>query len=951
MPRISSAAKRQQGAANHRDTRHENGLVGPGKRVQKQKSNGHLNGHVKSSDSVPQHPPLPETPPPTNGNVRQPAPLADAIMESKVAMDHPRRPSVSGYSESSSSESFNNPPLIAVSNENHRRIDVNAAKNPDVHRDTNLLALALTIIRSCPLSDTIAILIVLLQLPPTFLTIIHLLFATLTFVPPSNYAPGGVTFQDIFNGTLGTPSVPVIVIVDLLVLLVWLFLWSPVQELALDLAQSVIALTLGGGTSGKEAGMKNILVCFSVIGASHFTRHNGAKQSGLRALITSSTGGLLGTPDPDDPLEPVPHTGNKKGAWLWLRCILGIHILAQGGVRYIRNWYVRRERRDTVASVGDPEAAKGPADASNDASNAQAQDDSSTSLPLSNAVITKKKKKHSAQVRIRQPLWAALASTKIVVVKEYETSHAAVESAGTNATDINNLGNAPFDTEAERIWITHIGSDSICFSTSFFPSYHPSDNLDSSCAGVDKSKPFYVRVNETTWQPTRTNTIESDHSVGDVTRWEGEIFGLAPMSSYTCEFISTVDKTVIFSTRVRTRQPQLDSATIGLVPNSQAGRPGSPTTTLKTSIATADAKLTEERSRQRRERKDQRAKLNSTRKELEKLTNAIATSGGNDDRLRQKVHQSNLHMKQAEEALVSLQAQLESLSSIPTDDASEYKASKAAYQSQKDQYKHSRNEFNAIKEANERDIQTLVNELASLQQKHERIQARIVKLQGEHERITDANAKGLDEAQRKAHEQERKTAERAQMEMMLHERLYTLNEEIENLVPNLQTLTAAVHSMQQAEAEIYAAQAGSPTVPNYGDIPEGAPANTTGYPWNLTPNTASLYAHPAYSSSAMQASSSQQGVYRRGRSSSMLSNISGFTQSSGEGVMQQGQGSSSRWAMEDKNLNFIDRKDSSGSGSVSGSGSGPGSVRDPKSPIGNGNGKKAAFGSGVWDEK
>jgi len=31
MPRPPSTTKRQQGAANHRDTRHENGLVGPGR--------------------------------------------------------------------------------------------------------------------------------------------------------------------------------------------------------------------------------------------------------------------------------------------------------------------------------------------------------------------------------------------------------------------------------------------------------------------------------------------------------------------------------------------------------------------------------------------------------------------------------------------------------------------------------------------------------------------------------------------------------------------------------------------------------------------------------------------------------------------------------------------------------------------------------------------------------
>jgi hypothetical protein len=102
----------------------------------------------------------------------------------------------------------------------------------------------------------------------------------------------------------------------------------------------------------------------------------------------------------------------------------------------------------------------------------------------------------------------------------------------------------------------------------------------------------------------------------------------------------------------------------------------------------------------------------------------------------------------------------------------------------------------------------------------------------------------------------------------------------------------------------------------------------------------------------MQPSSSNQGVYRRGRSSSMLSNVSGFTQSSGEGGF-------SKWVVEDKS-EFAERKDSSGSGSSSGPASGNGSVRDPKSPVRNGNGKgKMAVGnpnpwgipSVIWDEK
>jgi hypothetical protein len=860
-----------------------------------------------------------------------------------------RRASVSGYSEeTSSSESYNNMPAISVSNENHRRIDVNAAKNPAVHRDVGPLSLALTVLRSCPLYDTIAILIVLLQIPPTFLSIIHILFATLTFVPPSTSTTSGISFSDIFEGTMGTPSLATIVFVDIAVLLIWLFLWSPLQEIALDLAQTVIALTLGGGTSGKEAGMNNVLVCFGIIGFSHLVRNGNVKQSGLRAFISSSTSGLLGTPDPDDPLEPVSQGVTKKGAHGWVRSILAIHILTQGVVRYIRDWYVRREKRDSSALLGDPEAGKTLTDTSSDTTSTQTPDNESLS---SNSVSSKKKRKQSAQVRIRQPLWAALASTKIVMVKEYETSHTAAESAGTNATDINNLGNAPFNTEADRIWVTYVGSDEVFFATSYFPTHTIPESCeekkDFDSSGVDKSKPFFVRVNKTIWQPTKIYTVtDPDQPAGQDIRWGGEIFGLAPMSSYECDFVSTIDGALIFSTSVRTIQPPMDIAAIGLAPGPVVtGRPGSPTTTLKTSIASAEVKLAEERNRSKRERKDQRAKLNSLRKEIEKLAGGIASSGGNDDRLRQKVQQSNLHMKQAEDAIVSLASQIETLSSLPTDaDTMEMKAAKAQYQSHRDIHNQARKEFTAAKQAAESEVQTLANDVTNLEAKRERIQFRIAKLTSEHERITDANARGLDEAQRKFTEQQAREVERQNLETHYTGRLFAITTEFQQKTYELSQLQAHVAQLQAMEqAEMVYTQSPTASVPNlgYGDIPEGATASH--YPWNPAPSTAGLYT-PGY---PMMASGSTQGIRTRGRSSSMLSNVSGFTQSSGEGDVsqQQMQSSLSKFALP--NMYIRDRQGSSGSASMSGSGgsrSGNGSVGDPKSPIvGNG---KAKWGSG-----
>ncbi|PMD34430.1 hypothetical protein L207DRAFT_547613 [Hyaloscypha variabilis F] len=898
-PRGPSSSKRQQGVANQRDTRHENGLVGPGKRVTKQKSNGHLNGHAKASESNSSTPPLPATPPATNGHARYPA-LPDNANDPKMPGHTLRRSSASGYSDSSLSEAYHNAPGSPISNGHHREIDVNSAQKPHSPGSLNQFS---TVLKSLPLYDTLAILIVLLQVPPTFLSIVHLLFATLTFVPPSTTSLSTLNFPDILNSSFGAPSIATIFFVDALVLLVWVFLWSPLQDIALDLAQMVIALTLGGGASGREAGVKSVLFCFLAIGVSQFTRNGSIKQTGLRAIISSSSG-LLASPDPDDPLEPNSQSSNKKHGLV--RSILAIHILTQGVVRYIRDWYVRREKRDSTASIGDPEAGKAAVDAANDstASTQTPDTDSSTSLPVSNTATTKKKKKQSAQVRIQQPLWAALASTKIVMVKEYETSHTAAESAGTNATDINNLGDAPFHSEADRIWISYVGSDEVCFSTSFFPAHTAPENEEKSTdvSGADEKKPFFVRVNQTDWHATRINaTTDPDQPPGQDIRWSGEIFGLAPLSNYECDFISTVDNSVLFSTSVRTlRSPTTDS-TAGLSPNPQ-GRPNSPITTLRTSIASAKVKLDDEKTKQKGQRKDQRAKLSSARKDIDKLSTSIANAGGSDDRQKNKIIQNNHQARQADEACTALDAQIAELRNIPSDDTSRHSSSHSEFKAQRKLHKHKQEEFNAAKLATEEEVQALKEEIASLQQKHERYESRIAALNERRDRITDANAKGLDEVQRKDRERQAKREERNKITAFYTSRLQLLQDNIAQGNAALTSLTAAIEAVQQAMYADSPSTSSQNLSAPFGDtIPENS--GLPPYTWNSP--SAGLYATSGYVPMLGLSSTSQVHRTTRGRSSSMLSNVSGFTQSSGEGPSGE------------------ERKASSGSGSSAG---------DPKSP-------------------
>ncbi|OTA98462.1 hypothetical protein M426DRAFT_325965 [Hypoxylon sp. CI-4A] len=966
MPRATASAKRQPGASNHRDTRHENGLVGPGKRVPKQqKSLSQLNGSAKLpvDDAVmPPVPPLPTPPPSANGYSKQ----SIEMPAEHRATESLRRGSLGGYSESSSSESYHSHVGNTHMEENHRRIDVNATKNSNVHRDPGPLGVdfALTVLRSCPLQDTIAILIILMQIPPLALSGIYVLFTLLTFVTSN-----GLTFSDVFEWNLGAPSLATVICVDGIVLLIWLFLWGPIQHVILDLAQMVIALGLGGGSSSRDGGsMKNTLICLSMILLSHVLRHTKMKYSPIGYLLGSSR---FMMPDFDDPLESLESIRGydkvQTGWFGWVKSILAIHILTQGLVKYIRDWYLRRERRDILAqNAADPEAGKSYV-AENDGG-FSTPDSDTTSLQNSTALTTKKKRKQSAQIRNRQPLWAALASTKIVVVKEYELTHAAAESAGSNATDIHNLGNAPFNTQPEQIWITYVGCDEVCFNTSYFLDASEPD-LEQDGSKLDMPKPFYVRVNNAVWQPTRIMPVhDPEGDDGHGTRWSGDIYGLTPMSNYECEFVSTKTHEVLFSTSVRTTQAKSADVDVSATkpPGQRSLRPDSPITTLKTSIAAAESKLAEEKARQKALRKEFHRKANAMKKENEKLSVAVQSAGTGDDKLRQKIQQNTTQHKQAEQAVISLEAELKELASIPESLKSAWKAKQAAWTNEKAKYDSAVAAFKGFKASVDRGIKALDEEKTSLQAKRNKISNRIAKVDGEHARIADANARGLDEAERRRQARETYENDIAKVEQDLIAKITEVdaiayNKEQDNLT--LKAQLDSFHTQQQA-AYAYAtsyefSDANAPfSSPSSAPQPQANPTNPVPYDSTAAWNN-SLYNSSLWGPSPLAPGFAPQGATpphvhhsttkSRGRSSSMLSDVSGFTQSSAadeEGnstipafsPMRDGGGYSGAPLGYEYPTPTGPRSDingsaiSDGSGSPSGGSIGTGSDGDPMSP-------------------
>lgn len=944
MPRGSSA-KRQQGAANTRDTRHENGLVGPGKRIVKsQRSRSdvqprldgsprpNLNPQQLHSQSQSQSlssldsaapPPLPSPLPSVSNSTSSAHAHTHALANGNgngngyanhahssddiMASDSLRRASLAAYSETSSSESVSVSTNQAAAEDTHRRIDVNAAKNNNVHRDTGPFDLAFTVLRSCPLHDTIAILIILMQLSPFALSSIYTLFTLLTFVPPPTTS-SGLSINEIFDG-FGAPNLWTLVGLDLFFLIVFAFM--PLQDLILEFAQVVVAMTLGGGASSKGGTTHNIVLCVGIVLFNHFGQHQAlSRYSNFRALFGIS----WGTPDADDPLEPGPSGYERKGPRGLFRSVLAIHILVQGLVRYVRDWYLRREKRDLLSqSQSDPEAGKTPTLAVDPAMEGgfPPVDTDPNRQATSSTASSKKRRKQSHQVRIRQPLWAALASTKIVMVKEYELSHATSESAGSNATDIHNLGNAPFNTQPGQIWICYVGCDEVCFNTSHFPDLPPTENDDENGSGkgpsyIDKTKPFYVRVNNAIWQPTRIIPVDNgEEESAPGTRWTGDIYGLTPMSNYECEFVSTRTDEVVFSTSIRTipaKTKDSDSSKTG-VPRSQY-RHESPATTLRTSIAGLEAKLSDEKARLKGLRKENNRKTNSVKKDIDRLTSAVQSAGGNDEKLRQKIAQNMTQQKQAEQTMEDLKEQLKELATIPEAVLADYRKKQGEYNSEKGQFDQARAAFKGFKSTVEHETKALDDEQTSLGAKRTKIAARLKKVDGEHARITDANARGLDEAERRRQETATFESDLARREKDYAER-YTLalarNDKKQLDAASLSGMAQSMlEQMNQADYQTFYERQ-EPTSyntaatqwPQYTQNPLWSPSPSAALPATTLAGSTSvnpLFAQPAFPQ-YQHPTSVPLRHKSRGRSSSMLSDVSGFTQSTGdedEGVISSG---------------------------------------------------------------
>ncbi|KAG8409950.1 hypothetical protein J3459_007877 [Metarhizium acridum] len=985
MPRASGPGKRQQGASSgHRDSRHDNGLVSPAKRNAGRKSHGHqLDGSARTPDHSAGHAgpspslpilPLHATAHPHGSSSKN---NSDAAVDTRSA-DYVRRDSLGTYSETSSDSC----PSQAGANGNaliepgHRQIDLSAMKNVDVHKDSGPLDMAVTVVKSLPMQDTLAILIILMHVPHLSLSLIYAFFALVTFVPPVTTRTGmNINLAEILDSHSHTVNFVTLLCIDFFFFLIWVFLWQPIQDGILEFAKPVIAITLGGGTNAKDGTSRGVTTCFTWILLHQIiraTRSHWAKLARhlpenwpLPTLLTQS-------------FEPKSVAYDKRSTHGWIQSILAMHILTQGIVRYVREWYLKREKYNAASGLSDPEAGKSSSLGNSSASLGGGHQNSSQSLESSNdaglagadaeagvphpptainLTTTKKRRKQNAQVRLQQPLWAAVASTKIVVMKEMELSKSVRPDGIVN---IHTNEGTTFEKKDRQIWISYIGSDEVCFNTSYFPDFKtdiPQEPMKSNGhvkttrpSGVDSSKPFYVRINNAFWQPTRIFPIDEveeeddegkddkDGKRGKRIRWTGDIYGLRPASKYVCEFVDVETGAVIFSTSIRTVKETLredDPISPVFPPSQQPLRPDSPATILRTSIAASEAKLAEEKSRLRTLRKDLKTKINAVRKENELVDNQLSSAGSSDEKHRQKIRQQETQRAQAERDTESLTEELKNFDTAP--ELSERKKKmERAYASEKKTFDAEQKEFKRHKSCLDGEVKTKELEMSNLNTRRNKIATRIAKVETELDNITDANNRGVGEAEHRNQQRALWLSNAASIEHRYSERLTMV----------LGNNTAKMRQYQLLQDQIQAFRVYLNSSPNGMPGDDGAtsgaqppawnsnPAVTPHYPPGIWPHSSSDLIPPVAAPSTHPSAPSWQpppaplfeprGARSRGRSSSMLSDLSGFTEPSDEGSVK-----SPPISLRRPGPGLAGRNGTSGGSSAS---SGSASFGDPASP-------------------
>ena len=772
------------GRKNQHNGRHENGLVGPGKRITKQKSNGHINGTARGATTD-------ETTTSTSnalvhGQATNGTSACAADARKDTLLD-PRSDLRQQDSETSVEPLDNmangNAQQAAPLDGKHRKSDAVPPKARSAY-DINPVQLASTILRSCPGTDTVALLIFLMALPTMMLTIVQAFFASLTFIPPNGFTPGTLwSFLDLFQSPAGAPSYVTITFVDGICFVLWFCLWTWARKFALDLAQIQIAVTLGGGNSGKSGGVNG--ACVAIVLLVHLVRSRGVRDFFIGNMLYAK---LSAYPSVASVLQYLPSQadfGDSLDTPTTIRSIIAVHIIAQALMSYARRSLTNTSGTATAKSSKrtDPEALAGTqsiqdlqtVDSMTSMGSASGVDSQPPPTPglkdgKDRAISAKKRRRQANQIRIRQPFWAALASTKVHVMREYEHNRGNYKASNQQETTIQDTVSSD-----EIVWITGVDSSTITFEAANIET----DWQEHDSAETSSDKPITVRINGARWQVCLEEFKDDDDSSSSSVRWKGEITGLAPNCTYECSFSRAYDKVDFACISVKTPAISDKDLPKALAPAAirNSGQPSSPITTIKNSIQSSELKLAEARNRMTKTRRAHKQALAKVEKDVEALNSRLKSSS-DDKKQQQKLLQAERTIKQTEEATAKIVEQLEHLATIPEDDSEEYSVKKRDFQERNASLATATQTLEAAKATATAETGTVNSELSAVSARKERLVGRQARLTEQYERITEANAQGLNEKERKAAESRAKAAEQQRIEREYNEKFVFFQEEM-----------------------------------------------------------------------------------------------------------------------------------------------------------------------------
>ena len=819
-------------SASQLNNRHETGNVAPFQKAPRKPSNGALNGATGEG-------PTPTGPSPPSASTTQAQPNLSTsdhrlgrTSAGIRANGQNGLPAINTNGTPVGEGGHNENELSSVSTgQAHHKIDVTAAKNAAVH-ENRLANIANTIVQSWPLGDTIAILIFLLSLPSTILTLTNVLFAMLTFVPPSgSFASLPTALVDVFQGAGGTPAMLTIVMADLIGIVIWAFLWTPVQLLVPELSQAVVATTLGGSNAAKNRGSGNSIFCMVIVTVIHMTRKRWIpiRFFGYDWSVRLASMSIL----PTNSAAFENTSTSSRSAKRWVQDLVALHILAQGLLLMVRRWMTKNQSPQNISqanpigssSLSTTEGSGLPSPgAQTPPAHGPRSKSSISNLREAKVASSKKKKKQATMVRLQQPLWSAVAATKVTVVRELEQSNTIAEASGAHATDTKNLGNAPFPAEEGQVWITKIQHTGFSFGVNLCNGLTTHDGSPDQCCKADlnhtiDAQPFRVLINGADWTSLDFEQVKSGEHDQAICgqRWSGKVLGLSPSMTYQCVFLCNVDNSVMHIASIITagipidRSDNKSSAGIPLQTPAPAS-PTSPATTLKASIAAVRREIEENKEKQKAKQKDQRSTTSAARRENDAMNAKLTKIGGEDRTIQARQTQWQHNARQAEETIAAITEEIEALESAPEDDLQPWKEKKAAYEGIRVQLKSMRQRLTQDKAHAKQEKKAAEAEAANAHQKREKLQGRTARLAEQRERLQSAAGQGISEKDRREAERVAHNAEQQQVDQQYDEQQVVFARRIGELQQSIQ------QACQQANAaEAYYQQQHVPGAA--GDVP------------------------------------------------------------------------------------------------------------------------------------